>query len=80
MPQLHLYVDEETAAAVRKRARASGQPVSRYLSSLVVQAVAAAEWPAGWFEEVYGSWSGEPLAREPEPGLEVRDALRGRRR
>jgi Arc-like DNA binding domain len=32
-------------------------------------------WSEGFFEEVIGSWAGEPLVREPQPEYQERDFL-----
>jgi hypothetical protein len=56
VPQLHFYVPEEIAEAVRRRAQARNQPVSRYLADIVRREV------AGWPEEfagTLGAWQGE---------------------
>ncbi len=74
MPQLHLYVPEEVAAEVARRARARGVSVSRYLAGLIQRQVGTA-WPGGYFDEVVGGWSGEPLSRPPQGELEPRDSL-----
>jgi len=50
MPQLHLYVPDETASLVRQRARALKMSVSGYLAELVRREVASG-WPEGFFDE-----------------------------
>ncbi len=74
MPQMHFSVSESEAAAIRRRAKAHGMTVSKYLASLVRSQVHAG-WPEGYFENVLGSWQGPPLAvpRGGEP--EEREAL-----
>lgn len=46
---------------------------------LIVRPVTAATsehgWPAGFFEGTYGSFSAEPLVREPQGEYEVREEL-----
>jgi hypothetical protein len=74
MPQLHLYVSEEVASRIRKRARARRMPVSRYLAELVLREVGDS-WPAGYFDEVIGGWLGDDLERPPQGTLESRTAL-----
>jgi len=74
MPQLHLYVSDEVAAKLREQASARGMSLSRYLAE-IVQRETRVGWPEGYFEEVVGSWVGEPLER-PEPlELEERDSF-----
>ena len=74
MPQLHLYVNEELAEYIRKRAKAKGLSVSRYLAELARQD-AGTGWPKGFFEEVVGGWMGEPLRRGSQGKLEKREEL-----
>lgn len=74
MPQLHLYVSDEVAAKLREQASARNMSLSRYLAE-IVQRETQLGWPEGYFEEVVGSWVGEPLER-PEPlEIEERDSL-----
>lgn len=72
MPQLHLYLPEETASAVRRRARALGLSVSKYLAQLVRRELGSG-WPEAFFEEVVGGWQGEPLERPDQGTLETRE-------
>jgi hypothetical protein len=74
MPQLHLYVPDEVASLVRQRARARKMTVSGYLADLVRREVATG-WPANFFDEVVGRWSGKPLRRAPQGRSEVRERL-----
>jgi hypothetical protein len=74
MPQLHLYVPEDLATEVTRRAKARGQSVSRYLAELV-QAQVGTTWPNGYFDEVAGGWRGEPLSRASQGRLKLRDSL-----
>ena len=74
MPQLHLYVPDETASLVRQRARALKMSVSGYLAELVRREVASG-WPKGFFDEVVGGWAGKPLRRPSRGRFERRDRL-----
>lgn len=74
MPQLHLYVPDETAAQVAARAKARGLSVSKLLAEIVHREVGHG-WPDGFFEEVVGGWRGKPLQRPPQLNLEERDQL-----
>ena len=74
MPQLHLYVRDEIAEEIRRRAEARGIPVSRYLAELIERELAQG-WPEGYFDRVVGKWKGEPLARPPQDEYEQRDTL-----
>jgi len=74
LPQLHLYVPDDIASMVRQRARARRMTVSGYLAELVRREVAEG-WPAGFFDDVVGGWSGKPLRRPPQGRWERRDRL-----
>ena len=74
MPQLHMYVPEEIAQALRERARARGIALSQLLAEIVRKEVAAG-WPALFFEDVVGGWQGEPLERPDQDDPEERDPL-----
>lgn len=74
MPQLHLYVSDEVAAEIGRRAEAAGVSVSRFLAKLV-QERASAGWPDGWFDRVPGGWQGAPLERAPQGEVEPREPL-----
>lgn len=74
MPQLHLYVPEDVADRIRARAKARRMSVSRFLAALVRKEVGE-DWPADYFDSVYGAWGGEPLERPEQSELEVRESL-----
>ena len=74
MPQMHLYVPQEVAREVKRRAEAKGATVSAYLAELVKREVVDA-WPADFFDEVAGGWAGDALERAPQPPVESREAL-----
>ncbi len=74
MAQLHLYLPEELAQEVRRRAAERGLSVSAFLAELVRNQVAD-EWPDGYFEAVIGGWKGEPLERPGPLDLEQREEL-----
>jgi len=75
MPQLHLYVPDDLAQAIHRRAEQRGLSVSRYLAD-VVQREVGRGWPTGFFDEVVGGWQGDPLERPPQGKLESREPLR----
>lgn len=75
MPQLHFYVPDNIANKVKQRAQETGLSTSKYLAELVVNQVGGQEWPEGFFEEVVGSWQGEPLQRPPQGQFEAREPL-----
>ena len=74
MPQMHLYLPKELANEVKRRADARGMSVSRYLADLVKGEVAD-DWPAGFFSEVVGGWTGDRLERAPQLEIESRPSL-----
>ena len=74
MAQLHFYVPEGTAAEIRRRAEAVGLTTSRFIADLVTRELGEG-WPPGFFEDVAGSWEGEPLERPEQLPFEERDPL-----
>jgi hypothetical protein len=74
MPQLHLYVSDDLAAEVERRARKRGLSVSRYLAEVVRREVVT-EWPRDFFDKVVGGWVGEPLERSYQGEPEARENL-----
>lgn len=74
MPQLHLYLPEETAKALRQRAKAKGLTLSKYLAESVRREVGGG-WPKGFFTEVAGAWRGEGIKRPKQLPLEERESL-----
>lgn len=77
MAQLHFYVPDEVEAKIRGKAKQLNLPLSRYLAKLVKQeASQQSQWPAGYFEQVFGQWEGEPLTRPAQGELEQRLELK----
>jgi hypothetical protein len=74
MPQLNLYVNDELAERIHRRAEEADLSVSRYLAQLVRRELET-EWPDSFFESVVGGWQGEPLVRLPEGEFEEREKL-----
>lgn len=67
MPQLHLYVPDDVAEALRARARERGTSVSKLLAEIVVRDAQRA-WPEGWLDRVVGAWPGPwPSVDDPPP-------------
>lgn len=73
MPQLHLYVPDDIAEAIKQRAEAEGVSVSRLLARVVEREVASG-WPPGYFQAVVGRWKGR-LERPSQGKLERRASL-----
>lgn len=77
MSQLHFYVPDEVEEQIRNKAQQANLPLSRYLANLVKQeAGQPAQWPSGYFEQVFGQWQGEPLERTPQGEFESRPVLK----
>lgn len=74
MPQLHLYVPEDLAAEIARRADRLGVSVSKYLADVVKKEVSPG-WPPGYFEQVVGSITDETFQRPPQLPLEEREPL-----
>lgn len=74
MAQLHLYLPEELAHEVRRRAASKNQSVSAYLAELVKGQITD-HWPEGFFNKVVGGWVGEPLERPEDLDVETREEL-----
>ena len=74
MPQLHLYVPEDIALKVQKKAKARNLTVSRYLAEVIKRDIGEG-WPEGYFDRVCGRWDGEfPDIPREEPE-ELTEAL-----
>ena len=76
MPQLHVYVPDNIAEKAHRLAREQGVSVSKFLARLLERELGPG-WPDGYFEDVIGSWHGDPLERELQGEIEVRDSLEG---
>ena len=55
MAQLSLYLDETEMKTLRKDAKREGVSLSRYAARLVRENSGRNRWPAGYWENVYGS-------------------------
>ena len=69
MPQMHFYVAEPIAKALRGKAKRRNVPVSRYLAEVAARDVKD-EWPPGYFTKVVGSWKGQRIKRPSQPKLD----------
>lgn len=72
MPQIHFYLDESSANALKARAKARGLSVSRFVAERLRPELEAA-WPSGYFERVVGGWAGPPPERPAQGECETRD-------
>ncbi|RLE18157.1 MAG: hypothetical protein DRJ61_14320 [Acidobacteria bacterium] len=75
MPQLHLYVNDDVAADIKRRANETGMSVSRFLA-LMIRERTPTDWPEDWFDRIPGGWQGRPLVREPQGKFETRESFR----
>lgn len=55
MPQLSLYLDDETMELLRERSARSQDSMSKYVAKLIQRDDACVGWPQGYWEKVYGS-------------------------
>ena len=74
MAQLHFYVPDRVAEEIRRRANAARTTTSKFIAELVTREIEGG-WPPGFFEEVVGSWEGEPLVRPDQGEFEKRREL-----
>lgn len=76
MPKLHFYISDDLEKTIRRRAEQARMPLSCFLAELVRRETEQhAQWPKGYFDEVFGCWEGDPLQRENEGDYEQRSAL-----
>ena len=66
MAQLNLYVPDELAARLKAEALQAKLPLSRYVVGQLTKRDGDA-WPAGYFENVCGSWVGDAPVIEDLP-------------
>jgi hypothetical protein len=72
MPQMQFTLPADVAAKLRKKAKARGLSVARYVAEVVRRDVASG-WPRGFFDEVVGGWKGTALTRPAQGVFEQRD-------
>lgn len=75
MPQITLYIDEETDRKMRKAARAAGLSRSRWAAEAIRRKLGQ-DWPEG-FMKLAGAWEHFPTAEELRKPL-GRDARRAK--
>jgi hypothetical protein len=68
MPQVTIYVDQETSRRMRAAAKAAGVSLSRWVSGLVKQRTAQ-EWPDS-VRRLAGAWADEDV-QQPAVGHDV---------
>jgi hypothetical protein len=74
MAQLHCYLPDKEAEALRRRAERAGMSVSRYLAELARRDVES-DWPPGYFEQIFGSDDIAPIKRGEAGEFEQRAGL-----
>ena len=74
MAQLNIYVPEEMANALKRRARRERRSLSALVVALLDDRASTEQWPKGFFETVLGHWQG-PLGRIERRPAEERDDL-----
>ena len=65
MPQLSLYIDDETMDKLRENAERCGKSLSKYVVSVLKEHEENRGWPEGWFS-LYGSMAHADWLVEPE--------------
>lgn len=71
MPQMHFYVAEPVAKALRDKAKRRKVPVSRYLAEVATREVKpATKWPKDYFTKVLGAWKDSEITRPPQGKLD----------
>ena len=60
MPQLSLYIDDQTMETLRISACGEGVSMSKYAATLIRNRALYGGWPQGYWESVYGCLD-EPL-------------------
>ncbi len=68
MPLIQLDLPDDVLAEVRRRAETQGVPMNLIVTELVRRG--SSPWPGGFFEDVVGGWSGEPLRRPSQNPLD----------
>jgi hypothetical protein len=74
VPRIHAYVPKAVANELKRKARARGLSLSRYVAEIVKRDASPA-WPPDYFEKVLGGWKGKRLLREPQGRFERRQPL-----
>ncbi len=71
MAQLHCYLPDHEAEALKHRAQRAGMSVSRYLAELARKDLVS-DWPEGYFERVFGDDEIAPISRGEQGDFEDR--------
>jgi len=65
MPQLSVYLDDNTLAQVEKSAKVGNISVSRLITKALEKYMSSNQWPEG-FENLFGSVSDETFQRQSD--------------
>ena len=65
MPQLSLYLDDNTLTKVEESAKVSNISVSRLITNALEKYMSSNQWPEG-FENLFGSVSDETFQRQSD--------------
>ena len=68
MPQVSLYLDENTLAFARRKAKENKQSVSKYVAT-VLDEKSASVWPEGYFS-LFGALRDESFVRPEQPSFD----------
>lgn len=71
MPQLHCYLPDKEAKALKLRAELAGMSLSGYLAELARKDLLTA-WPPGYFERLYAGEDIAPIERSAPTAFEDR--------
>jgi len=69
MPQVSLYLDEQSMTSLRTKAKRENMSLSKYVSSILADARASA-WPES-FWSVYGALTDESFVRPQQPDAKL---------
>lgn len=76
MPQLSLYLDDETMFELREDAAQAGMSLSKFTAKALKERKQNSSWPQGYFEEVCGSMADATwLEDASEPLFDADDIL-----
>ena len=72
MPQISLYVDDQTMESLRLSAAQNNTSLSKYAAAAIADRVASSEsrFSSVWFDEVYGSIPDFPSLEELRAGID----------
>jgi hypothetical protein len=76
MSQLHFYVPDEIEERLRAQAEQAKLPLSRYLAEIARRETDRHDaWPSNYFDDVFGTWEGDPIERADQGEYEQRSGM-----